>query len=329
MPDGSYPPPTPSPKGSASRSRGLSEGQPVSPTGSQARGNYGGTPVSPTGSQSRGNYGGRARSARGLSDRGNGPISPSQRQQQRLQQQQQQQQQAQQGQQQQQGQQDQQGQQPPLSESEIKDALLEDHARANTKLLLQAEQGPRLVRLLSFLGGAASCWFALVSFVSHTRVVSMLAAYQAFFAVTSMMFEVSVETLQRVSFLSRAHDALKDKASFMTDLLSRGIFYIFQGSMWLSLCWELRVRGPYCYVGCYLVFAGSFCAFAHYGRCGRVVSKVGEEAQLALGPPVGGRTFNTQELAERRAAAAQFQEQQAQAQAQGQTQVRRTNGVQR
>mmetsp|Transcript_15467 Transcript_15467/g.41747 ORF Transcript_15467/g.41747 Transcript_15467/m.41747 type:complete len:305 (+) Transcript_15467:56-970(+) len=294
MPDGSYPPTIPSPKGGPSRA------QPTSPTGSQIRGT------------DRSAYdGGRARYARGLADRGNSgdPVSPAQRQQQG-----QQGQQGKQGQQGQNVQQNQQGQQPPLSESEIKEALLEDHARANTKLLLQAEQGPRLVRLLAFLGGLASCWFALVSFISHTRVVSMLAAYQVCFAVTGMIFEISVETLQRISFLSRFYDTLKDKVACMTDLLNRGVFYIFQGSLWLSLCWALRVRGPYCFVGCYLVASGALCAFAHYGRCGRVVSKVGEEAQLALGPPVGGRTFNTQELAERRTAAAQYQEQQAQAQ---------------
>jgi len=141
----------------------------------------------------------------------------------------------------------------------------------------------------------------------------MLAAYQVLFAVIGTTFEISAETLQRVSLLSSFHDSLKDKAAFMTDLLSRGIFYIFQGTLWLSLCWALRARGPYSYVGCYLVFAGFLCAFAHYGRCGRVVAKVGEDAQLALGPPVGGRTMNTQELAERRAAAAQYQEKQAQA----------------
>jgi len=107
-------------------------------------------------------------------------------------------------------------------------------------IVAQIEQGPAGVRLLAFIGGCASCvnsgldiinpLGALLSTVSY-----LISAYQVVFSLTTMIFEAKPEWIQKVPSLDKYQDLLIEKCKFMTESLGRGLFYVFQGTLWLSL----------------------------------------------------------------------------------------------
>lgn len=180
----------------------------------------------------------------------------------------------------------------------LKDELHLDHATANSHLLVQVEQGPAWLRWMAMIGGLLAVLNAIIAMVLHFQSIGIIALYQAFFAMITVLFEAPPTWVHSVSPASRFQDVLKDRAAFLVELLSRGVFYIFQGTMWLSICWALRVRSTHMLCGAYMVLAGILTAIGHYANWGKTVAAVGEEASMALGPKIG-RTQNTQERAQK------------------------------
>lgn len=187
-----------------------------------------------------------------------------------------------------------------MSPVDHSDELLLDHATKNKHLLAGGvEHGPTWLCFLIMLGGLGACINATVAMVNHWQHrIGIIALYQALFALVTVLFETPPQWVLALPMASRCQDALKDRAAFLSEMLSRGVFYIFQGTLWLSICWALRVRGLHFICGAYMVAAGMLTAIGHYCQWGRTVAAVGEEASMALGPMIG-RTQNTQARAEK------------------------------
>lgn len=103
------------------------------------------------------------------------------------------------------------------------------------------EQGPSGVRILAFIGGAAAlvqCIWVLTG-LFHPVSASMqipkyvIHLYQAAFAITTVLFEAKPEWIQKVPGLNDYQDMLLNKAKFLAESTGRGLFYGFQGTLWL------------------------------------------------------------------------------------------------
>lgn len=103
------------------------------------------------------------------------------------------------------------------------------------------EQGPSGVRILAFIGGAAAlvqCIWVLTG-LFHPVSASMqipkyvIHLYQAAFAITTVLFEAKPEWIQKVPGLNGYQDMLLEKAKFLAESTGRGLFYGFQGTLWL------------------------------------------------------------------------------------------------
>merc|ERR1711972_181963 len=125
-------------------------------------------------------------------------------------------------------------------------AVLDYAAKAGDKLLNQIEQGPAGVRVLAFLGSLASAINAVMSLINVFSVFGhlilyMVSLYQFIFSLTTIIFEAPPETVQKIQqtcpFLKvdTYQAMLLENAKFMSLVGGRGMFYIFQGTLWLAL----------------------------------------------------------------------------------------------
>jgi len=176
----------------------------------------------------------------------------------------------------------------------LKNELALDHAAANKHLLVQVEQGPTWLRYLVMIGGTCVFINACFAMVLCVRQLGLLAVFQAFFSFIAVLFEAPPGLVHSVSCLSRSQEFFKDRVAFLCDLLSRGAFYVFQGTLWFCICMALSNRGFHLLCALFMVTAGVLLAVADYLGWARTVAAVGEEASMALGPRIG-KTENTQD----------------------------------
>lgn len=143
------------------------------------------------------------------------------------------------------------------------------------------EQGPTGVRLLAFVAGVASCVNAVLFCLGVGHLLHIVAyvvcIYQFAFAVTTMIFEAPPSLIEKIPGFSVYEDMLIEKAAFLSDVLGRGLFYIFKGSLWLCFS-NIRDSFSLCdlVVGAYLVAVGLLHVAMHYGKLGEVASKMRE-----------------------------------------------------
>lgn len=99
------------------------------------------------------------------------------------------------------------------------------------------EQGPTGLRFLAFLTGCASCVNAGLTVANVANVLGLvsyaIAIYQVIFALTTMLFEASPDHIAKIPGLNGYQDMLIEYAKFLSSVLGRGLFYIFQGVLWL------------------------------------------------------------------------------------------------
>lgn len=114
-------------------------------------------------------------------------------------------------------------------------------AAAPSQALHLIEQGPAGLRLLAFFGSLFSLvWASLtvINIIGKVLTLSLvdylLAVYQVFFSLTTMLFEAKPEWVQKIPGLSRYQHILMEKCKFMTEVSGRGMFYVFQGTLWLA-----------------------------------------------------------------------------------------------
>jgi hypothetical protein len=140
---------------------------------------------------------------------------------------------------------------------------------AGGQLVATIEQGPVGVRLLSACAGIMSCVNAVLTVMSplsvFTKTVSyVLATYQMIFAVTTVMFEAPPEWVANVKGFHEYQELLMAKASFLKETSGRGIFYIFQGTLWLSFVSDMTKVFELA-SGLSMIFVGAMNLLIHFG----------------------------------------------------------------
>lgn len=133
------------------------------------------------------------------------------------------------------------------------------------------EQGPAGVRFLAFLAGLASCVNAVLYVISNATGLNILGAgiaiFQVCFATTTILFEASPETIASLSLLSHYQDMMIEYCKFLTVLRGRGLFYVFQGMLWLTQCqlklslWMIINLS----IGLFMILIGVLNILMHYG----------------------------------------------------------------
>lgn len=161
-------------------------------------------------------------------------------------------------------------------------------ALAAAGFVKQVQQGPDGVRFLSFLGGCFSGGNAIyqmlnVAGVLFHIVIYVVGIYQLIFSLTTILFEAPNEYVAKLpSFVNDYHDLLIDKAKFISETLGRGLFYIFQGTLWLCF-----IDSPID-VGCglWMIMVGVMNILIHYGGYNKFAEKVAVGYQSLSGAPV-------------------------------------------
>eukprot|EP00747_Dinoflagellata_sp_TGD_P180470 gnl/TRDRNA2_/TRDRNA2_32985_c0_seq1.p1 gnl/TRDRNA2_/TRDRNA2_32985_c0~~gnl/TRDRNA2_/TRDRNA2_32985_c0_seq1.p1 ORF type:complete len:239 (+),score=30.05 gnl/TRDRNA2_/TRDRNA2_32985_c0_seq1:107-823(+) len=154
---------------------------------------------------------------------------------------------------------------------EFANAALAYASQGGAKFVSLIEQGPTGVRLLAFIAGVASCANAgltvanplIMATGAVTPVTYVISGYQVLFAGSAMLFEAQPEWFESASSLTAYQEMLIDNAKFLCKVGGRGLFYIFQGSLWLAFASLMRPVNLSC--GLYLVFIGVLHVLMHYG----------------------------------------------------------------
>lgn len=100
------------------------------------------------------------------------------------------------------------------------------------------EQGPPAVRVLAFAGSGVSALLSAVAIFNPmvllgSPIVWTITAYQGVFSITTLVFEAKPEWIQSCSSsLDHYQDYVMNNAAFLATCLGRGLFYIFQGTLW-------------------------------------------------------------------------------------------------
>jgi hypothetical protein len=98
------------------------------------------------------------------------------------------------------------------------------------------EQGPDGIRFLCFVASLVSigfaCWEIVVKVLEFHALLVINGLFLMLFAFTTALFEAKPETIQKYS-LSKYQDMLLEYAKFISTALGRGLFYIYQGMLWL------------------------------------------------------------------------------------------------
>lgn len=133
------------------------------------------------------------------------------------------------------------------------------------------EQGPDGVRFLCFVASAVS--MGLAGLTAWNAILGLnflwvfMSLFQIIFAFTTCLFEAKPEWVQGYS-LSGYYDMLIEYAKFLCTCIGRGLFYCFQGILWLI---QVNLANPFdlmAYVnlalGGFLFFMGILHVAMHY-----------------------------------------------------------------
>jgi len=129
------------------------------------------------------------------------------------------------------------------------------------------EQGPVWMRLVAFAASTGSivCLVLhIVGLVTDGFAQFILHGYLLLFALTTMLFEAKPEWVEKVNGASGYLNMLIQHCGFLCTACGRGLFYVFQGSLWMTYFQgpsDVLVLG----VSLALGFVGSLCILMHFG----------------------------------------------------------------
>jgi hypothetical protein len=146
--------------------------------------------------------------------------------------------------------------------------MAQKYGAMGANLFMQkVEQGPQGVRFLACvisIGSMANSVMTVINPVSMLNPISyVISLYQLLFAASTALFELPPEYMEKVAFMKEYQETLAVKCNFLTDVYGRGLFYIFQGSLWAGFAslvdlMDLAVSGL-------LIFIGVLHVAMHYG----------------------------------------------------------------
>lgn len=146
------------------------------------------------------------------------------------------------------------------------------HAPEEVYKLLQ--QGPKGVRILAFMAGCASFGISVWHVVKFWKAAIhpfqyVMDFYQTLFCLMTMMFEANPNHIQKLKCLDKIHDMLLEYCKFLTTCFGRGMFYTFQGSIWVGQVkfanWWKPSELAELIVGLFMCFIGILNFAMHWG----------------------------------------------------------------
>jgi len=148
----------------------------------------------------------------------------------------------------------------------------------------QIEQGPAGIRVLAFVGGCASITIAVMYLINPLNAFAVayyvISGYQLIFAATTILFEAPQNVIEKIGPIDKYQAMLIENCKFISLTGGRGLFYIFQGSLWLALMEGISEIHKLV-VGLYMIFIGFLHVAMHYGKLATVVDKMKEGANRA------------------------------------------------
>ncbi|OLQ04035.1 hypothetical protein AK812_SmicGene12935 [Symbiodinium microadriaticum] len=128
------------------------------------------------------------------------------------------------------------------------------------------QRGPEGVGWLSFMGGAASIVLGCLGFLNIAAIILdpleyVVNGYQTLFGVVVCLLEAPDEWIGNNDKLSKARGFIKEYARFLYTCGGRGLFYLFQGTLSMSLdTYTLTFL-----LGCYMCGMGMVNIAMQYG----------------------------------------------------------------
>eukprot|EP00405_Crypthecodinium_cohnii_P019242 CAMPEP_0206469694 /NCGR_PEP_ID=MMETSP0324_2-20121206/30446_1 /ASSEMBLY_ACC=CAM_ASM_000836 /TAXON_ID=2866 /ORGANISM="Crypthecodinium cohnii, Strain Seligo" /LENGTH=176 /DNA_ID=CAMNT_0053943529 /DNA_START=108 /DNA_END=638 /DNA_ORIENTATION=- len=154
------------------------------------------------------------------------------------------------------------------------------------------EQGPVFLRMIAFLSGAGSLGCAVYKMVHLNKAMShpvmyILWGYIGVFALTTMLFEAKTTWIEKIPGLNKYQDMLIKHANFMTLMGGRGVFYLFQATLWMAHADSLS---EIIYMVCAgaLAFVGALHLAAHWGIMPNTIA----QKAIATAEKVTGKDLN-------------------------------------
>jgi hypothetical protein len=154
--------------------------------------------------------------------------------------------------------------------------------QAGHDFMKRIEQGPAGVRVLAFVGSLASFVIGCMSFfnvfsIFHHPVLYTVSAYQMVFSLTTIIFEAQPEWIEAIQDKCPAlqvdnyQNMLLENAKFLSLNGGRGMFYVFQGTMWLAFASLTDL--PNLAIGLYMAFIGILHVLMHFEVMPQIVAE--------------------------------------------------------
>lgn len=101
-------------------------------------------------------------------------------------------------------------------------------------------QGSPTVRILAFVGGVGCIVMSVLPCINPVElfmhpVMWVIHTYQLLFAFSTLIFEAKPEWVRWLKMIDNYKALLIENGKFLAKALGRGLFYIFQGTLWLVL----------------------------------------------------------------------------------------------
>eukprot|EP00933_Yihiella_yeosuensis_P028319 TRINITY_DN22133_c0_g3_i1.p1 TRINITY_DN22133_c0_g3~~TRINITY_DN22133_c0_g3_i1.p1 ORF type:complete len:197 (-),score=42.96 TRINITY_DN22133_c0_g3_i1:170-760(-) len=155
------------------------------------------------------------------------------------------------------------------------------------------QRGPEGVGWLCFIGGLITCLFGFLGLFDIFGVLVdpleyVINAYQMAFGFTVCVIEAPQEWVEKSPRLEKAQKFIFEFAKFLTTFGGRGAFYLFQGSLALSIT---SMASLSFILGFYMSGLGVLCIAMQYGFKPDLSMLNGGQANGSSFPTEGGGDF--------------------------------------
>mmetsp|Transcript_49495 Transcript_49495/g.146192 ORF Transcript_49495/g.146192 Transcript_49495/m.146192 type:complete len:199 (-) Transcript_49495:79-675(-) len=129
------------------------------------------------------------------------------------------------------------------------------------------QRGPEGMSWLCFMGGFVTAVFGFVGFIDIfdamlSPLYYLVNLYQMMFGLTTCIIEAPVEWVEKSAKLKQGQRFIYDFMKFLTTFGGRGLFYLFQGTLALSLADSVSLQSL---LALYMSGCGVFCIAAQFG----------------------------------------------------------------